>query len=158
MGNKLSYQIRLPQSLTHAKELLRGRTRDNKVLGKVNAAYAIETADEWLPRLGVEASNDGTDKVWAESAFVERRRDEVSEGGGSNLALLTQAIHVDLVAEQVADGADIGSEAREAHKDVAVAEDLGEVVGDGQGLHAETEIAGDGYAVLADHGNAGAAV
>ena len=40
----------------------------------------------------------------------------------------------------------------------AVGEDFGEIVGDGERLEAETEIAGDGYAVFSDHCYAGAAV
>ena len=35
---------------------------------------------------------------------------------------------------------------------------LGEVVGDCEGLETEAEIAGYGYAVLAGHGHAGAAI
>lgn len=153
-----TYHIRLPQTLTHAKELLRRGSRHDKVLGKVDAADAVEAADEGLARLGVEAGDDGGDKVGAEAALVERRGDEVGKGSGRDGALLAQAVHVDLVAEDVAHGADVGGQARQAEEDVAVLEDLGEVVGDGEGLEAEAEIACDGDAVLADHGDGGAAV
>jgi len=74
------------------------------------------------------------------------------------LALLAQAVHVDLVTEQLADGLDIGGETSQAKVYVAVVEDLREVVGDSQGLETEAEIAGDGDTVLADHGNTGTAV
>jgi hypothetical protein len=40
----------------------------------------------------------------------------------------------------------------------AIGEDLGEVVADGEGLEAEAQVAGDGDAVFADHGDAGTAV
>ncbi len=39
-----------------------------------------------------------------------------------------------------------------------VGEDLGEVVGDCEGLEAEAKVAGDGYAVFSDHCYAGAAI
>ena len=74
------------------------------------------------------------------------------------MTLLTQAVHVDLVTEQLADSLDIGGETSQAKVHIAVVEDLGEVVGDGQGLETEAEIAGDGDTVLANHGNAGTAV
>lgn len=40
----------------------------------------------------------------------------------------------------------------------AVREDLGEVVADRQRLHAQSQVARDRHAVLADHGYAGSAV
>jgi hypothetical protein len=153
-----TYQIRLPQTLAHAKQLLRRRARHDKVLCKVDAANAVEAADEGLSRLGVQAADNGRDKVRAEAALVEGGGDEVGKGARGDGALLAQAVHVDLVAEEVADGADVGGQAGQAQEDVAVLEDFGEVVGDGQGLEAEAEIAGDGDAVLADHGDAGTAV
>ena len=42
--------------------------------------------------------------------------------------------------------------------DVAVAEDLGEVVGHRERLEAEPEVARDGDATVADHGDTGTAV
>lgn len=74
------------------------------------------------------------------------------------MTLLTQAVHVDFVTEQLADSLDIGGETSQAEVYVAVVEDLGEVVGNSQGLETEAEIAGDGDTVLADHGNTGTAV
>lgn len=153
-----TYQIRLPQTLAHAKQLLGRCARHDKVLCKVDAADAVETADEGLARLRVQAGDDGRDEVRAEAALVEGGGDEVGKGARGDGALLSQAVHVDLVAEEVADGADVGGQAGQAQEDVAVLEDLGEVVGDGQGLEAEAEVAGDGDAVLADHGDAGTAV
>lgn len=70
------------------------------------------------------------------------------------MALFAQAVHVDLVAEEVRDGVNIGCKARQAKiGGGSEVEDLGEVVGDGQGLHAQAEVAGYGDAVLAHHGN-----
>jgi hypothetical protein len=64
-----------------------------------------------------------------------------------------------LVSEELRDSLDVGRKACEAEVDLrAVGEDLGEVVADGEGLEAEAQIAGDGDAILADHGNAGTAV
>jgi hypothetical protein len=64
-----------------------------------------------------------------------------------------------LVSEELGNGLDIGREACEAKVHLrAVGEDLGEVVADGEGLEAEAKVAGDGDAVLADHGDAGTAV
>lgn len=78
---------------------------------------------------------------------------------GGDIAFLAQAVHVDLVAEEVRDGVDIGGETSQAEVEGwGVVEDLGEVVGDGQGLHAQAEVAGDGDAVLAHHGDTGTAI
>lgn len=75
------------------------------------------------------------------------------------MALLAQAIHVDLVAEEVRDGIHVGCEASQTEiGGGGVVEDLGEVVGDGQGLHAQAEVAGNGDAVLAHHGDTGTAI
>lgn len=75
------------------------------------------------------------------------------------MALLAQAVHVDLVAEEIRDGVDVGCETSQAEVGGgSVVEDLGEVVGDCQGLHAQAEIAGNGDAVLADHGDTGTAI
>lgn len=154
-----THQIGLPQALTHAKQLLSRRATDNKVLGKVNAPNTVEAADERLARLGLQASYHRAHKVRAEALLVQGRRDEVGKGRGRNLALLAQAVHVDFVSEEVGDGGNIGGEAGKAKVHcLAVREDLGEVVGDGQGLETESEVAGDGDAVFAHHGYAGAAV
>ena len=64
-----------------------------------------------------------------------------------------------LVSEELGNGLDVGREACETKVHLrAVGEDLGEVVADGEGLETEAQIAGDGDAVLADHGDAGTAV
>lgn len=154
-----THQVGFPETLAHAEELLGGGAADDEVLGEVDAADGVEAADEGGAGLGVEAGDDGADEVGAEAALVEGGGDEVGEGGGGDGALLAQAVHVDLVAEQVRDGGHVGGEAGEPEEDgVAVLEDLGEVVGHGQGLQAEAQVAGDGHAVLAYHGHAGAAV
>ena len=75
------------------------------------------------------------------------------------MALLAQPVHVDLVAEQIGHGVDIGGETSQAEVGRrGVVEDLGEVVGDGQGLHAQPQVTGDGDAVLAHHGDTGTAI
>lgn len=153
-----TYHVRFPQVLAHAEQLLRRRARDDEVLGKVDTSYAIKAADERLPRLGIQAGDDGADEPGAEAALVEARADEVGEGAGRDVALLAEAVEVHLVAEEFGDARHVGREASEAQEDVAVLEDLGEVVGHGERLHAEAEVAGYGDAVLADHGDGGAAV
>lgn len=154
-----THKIRLPQTLTHAKQLLRRRPTDNKVLCKINAPNTIKPADKWLARLGVQPRNDGGDKPRTEAALVQGGRYKVGKGAGGDLALFAEAVHVYFVAEEVRDGGHVGGEAGEAEEDVvAVLEDFGEVVGDGEGLEAEAEVAGYGYAVFAYHCYAGAAV
>ena len=153
-----AYQIRLPQSFACTKQLVARRSADNEVLRKVNAPNAVEPADERLPRCLVDTRDDGADKVRTEPLLIQRRRDEVGHGLGRDVALLAQAVHVDFVAEQVGHGRHVGGESRQAQEYVAVLEDLGEVVRYCERLHAEAEIAGDGYAVLAHHGHTGAAV
>jgi hypothetical protein len=153
-----THQVRLPQTLARSKQLIARCSTDNKVLGKVNAPDAVEAANEGLPRRLVDAGNHRADKVRAEPLLVQRRRDEVGHGLRRDVALFAQPVHVDFEAEEVGDGGDIGGEARQAQEDVAVLEDLGEVVRDGEGLHAKTEIAGYGDAVLAHHGHTGAAI
>lgn len=154
----ITYQVGLPQALAHTEQLFGGGTADDEVLGEVDAADGVEAADEGLAGLGLEAGDDGTDEVGAEAALVQGRGDEVGEGGGRDVALLAQAVHVDLVAEQVGDGGHVGGEAGQTEEDVAVLEDLGEVVGHGQGLQTQAQIAGYGNAVLAHHGHAGATI
>ena len=153
-----TYQVRLPQAFAHAKQLLRSRAADNKVLGKVYAPDAIETANEGLAGLGLESGHDGRDEVWPEAALVQARRNEVRKGPRRDVALLAQSVQVNLVAEKIRDGRHVGSEPRQPQEYVAVLKHFGEVVGDGEGLEAEAEIAGDGDAVLADHGDTGASV
>lgn len=153
-----SYQIWLPKTLARSKQLVARGPADDKVLREIDTPDAIEAADEGLPGLLVDAGDDGADEEGPEPALVQGAGDEVCEGGRRDVALLAQAVHVDLVAEEVGDGAHVGGQARQAQVHVAVVEDLGEVVGDGQGLETETQVAGYGDAVLADHGHAGAAI
>jgi hypothetical protein len=152
------YQIWLPQPLASTEQLVARCSTDNEVLRKVDAPNAVKAANEWLSRRLVDSRNHRADKVGAESLLVQRRRHEVGHGLGGDVALLAQAVHVDFVAEQVRDGVDIGGEACQSEEDVAVLEDLGEVVGHGEGLHAETQVAGDGDTVLAHHGHGGTTV
>lgn len=75
------------------------------------------------------------------------------------MALLAQPVHVDLVTEEIGDSIDISSQSSQAEVGGGgVIEDLGKIVGDGQGLHAQAEIACDGNAVLAHHGDTGTAI
>jgi len=130
------YQIRLPQALACSEQLIARRATDDEILRKVDASDTVEAADERLPGLWVEARDDGADEVGAEAALVEGGGDEVGEGRGRDGPLLAQAVHVDFVAEQVGHGDHVGGEAGQAEVDGAVGEDLGEVVGHGEGLQA----------------------
>lgn len=75
------------------------------------------------------------------------------------MSLLSESVQVNLVTKEIGHGDNVGRKAGQAKvHGRGVVEDLGEVVGDGYGLHAETEIAGDCNAVLARHGDAGTAI
>jgi hypothetical protein len=154
----MTYQIRLPQSFTSTKQLITCSSTDDEVLGEVDTPNTVEAADERLSRGLVDSCNDWADEVRAKSLLIQRRGDEVRHGLWADVALLAQAVHVYFVAEEVRDGSNICGESRQTQKDVAILEDLGEVVGDCEGLHAEAEIASNGHAVLANHGYRGAAV
>jgi hypothetical protein len=154
-----TYQIGFPETLAHAEELFGRGAADDEVLGEVDAADGVEAADEGAAGLGVEARDHGADEVRAEAALVQGGGHEVGEGAGGDGPLLPQPVHVHLVPEQVGHRGDVGRQPRQAQEHaVAVLEDLGEVVGDGQGLQAETQVAGYRHAVLAYHGDCGAAV
>lgn len=106
----------------------------------------------------IDARNHGADKVRPKALLVQTRRHQVRHRLRGDLPFLAQAVHVDFEAQEIADGIDVGGEAGEPEVDVTVGEDFGEVVGNGQGLQAEAEVAGDGDAVFADHGDAGSAI
>lgn len=77
----------------------------------------------------------------------------------ADVAFFSEAVHVDFVAEGVGDGLDVCGESRQAEVGGrAVREDFGEVVGYGERLHAEAQVAGNGDAVFAHHGDKSAAV
>lgn len=107
----------------------------------------------------IDSRNDGGHEIRTESSLVQTRADEVRQSLWGNVSFFTESVHVDLVAEQIGDGGHIGSEARDTEiSRWCVVEDLGEVVGYRQGLHAESEITGDCDAVFSHHGHAGTAV
>ena len=130
----------------------------NEVFREIDAADTVEPADEWLSRCLVDTRNNRAHEVGSEPSFVQTRADEVGHSLWADVPLLAQAVHVDFVAEEIRDGGYVGCETCETQEDISVLEYLREVVGDGEGLHAEAEIAGDGNAILAHHGNTGAAV
>lgn len=158
LGTHIPYQIRLPQALARPEQLITRRATDDEILRKVNASNTIKAADKRLPRLRIEPRDDGTDEVRPEAALVQGAGDEVRERRGRDRPLLAQAVHVDFVAEEVGHGGHVGGEARQPEVDGAVGEDLGEVVGHGEGLEAEAQVARDGDAVFAHHGDAGSAI
>ena len=107
----------------------------------------------------VDPREHRADEVGPEALLVQAARDKVRERLRADVALLTQPVHVDFVAEEVGHGAHVGGEAREPEVERGcVGEDFREVVGYGEGLQAEAQVAGDGDAVAPDHGHAGAAV
>lgn len=153
-----AYQVWLPQSLASSEQLIARCSADNEILGEVDATNAVKPTDKRLPCGLVDPCNHRADKVWAEALLIQRRRHEVRHGLRADVALFAEPVHVDFVAEEIGDSRDIGGETCQAEEDVAVLEDLGKVVRDGEGLHAESQIAGYGNAVLAHHGYRGAAV
>lgn len=102
MGN--TYEIGFPETLAGSEELITGGTTDDEVLGKVDTANTVKAADKRLPGSVVDSGNDGADKVWTETALVERARHEVGHCLRRDLAFLAETVHVDLVAEEFADG------------------------------------------------------
>ncbi len=82
----------------------------------------------------INPRDDGTDEIRPEALLVQAARDQVGHGLRRDGALLAQPVHVDFVAEEVGDGGHVGGEACEAEVDVAVGEDLREVVGYREGL------------------------
>jgi hypothetical protein len=155
----LTYQIRFPQPFTRPEQLITRRPRHDKILSEINAANTVKPAYEWLPGRMVDSCQHRTDEERPKPPLIQTATDEVGERLGRDLSFLAETVHVDFVAEEVGDGAHVGREAGES--EVAgrcVVEDLGEVVRDGEGLQAETEIAGYGHAIFADHCNAGAAI
>lgn len=137
MHRQKPYQIRLPQPLAHSKELITGRARNDKVLGEINAANTVKAADERFPRSLVYASHHRADKIGTEAALVQAGADQAGHGLWADVSLFSQTIHVDFVAEEVADGGDVGGQAGEAEIDaVREGEDLGHIVGHGKSLHA----------------------
>jgi len=111
---KGTHQIRLPETFTSTEQLIARRATDNKVLRKINTANAIEAANKRLSGLLVDARNDGAHEEGTESALVQRARDEVGHGGGGDVALFAQAVHVDFVTEEIRDRVDIGGQPRQA--------------------------------------------
>lgn len=106
----------------------------------------------------VQPCNHRAHKIWPKPLLIQTGRHQIRHRLRRYLALLAQAVHVDFVAEEVGDGGDVGGEAGETEVDVAVGEDFGEVVRDGEGLQAQAQVAGYGYAVFAYHSYAGAAI
>jgi hypothetical protein len=154
-----THQIRLPQPLTRPEQLVTRRPRHDEILCKINAPNTVKPAYERLSGRMIDSSQHRTDEERAKPPLVETAADQIGERLGCDLSLLAEPVHVDFVAEEVGYGADVGRQTGEP--EVArrgVVEDLGEVVGDGEGLQAEAEVAGYGDAVFADHCDAGAAI
>ena len=177
-------EVRLPEALACAEELVRGGAGNDEVFGEIYASDRVESRKAYcqirkleistavsfpsvlyiptnkrLPRSLVDARDHGTHKPRAKPPLVQTTAHQIGERLRTDISLFPQPVHVDFVSEELADGADVGREPREAEVDLrAVGEDFGEVVGDGEGLEAEAQVAGDGYAVLAYHCYAGAAV
>ena len=108
IDERKTYKIRLPQTLTHAKQLIGRRPADNKVLCEINAPDAIKPADERLARFGLQSRDDRTDKVRAEALLVQRAADQIGEGARGDVPLLAQAVEVGLVAEEIRHGGHVG--------------------------------------------------
>ena len=138
--------------------MVTGRTTDNEILRKINAPNTIKPADKWLSTLLIDACHNRTDEVRTESLLVERTGDQIGHRRRRDVALLAETVHVDFIAEEIGDCGDVGGKASETQVDIAVGEDLGEVVRDGEGLETETEIAGYGNTILSDHCDASTAI
>jgi hypothetical protein len=155
----LSYQVRLPQPFACAEQLITRRARHDEVLRKVDAPNTVKPADERLPTRMVDPCQHRTDEERPKPPLIQTRAHEVGERLGADVALLSQSVHVHFVAEEVGYRQDVCRQTCQAEVDAgAVLEDFREVVRYCERLKAQAEIAGDRYAVFADHGHAGAAV
>lgn len=96
-----TYQIGLPETFTGTKQLVTGGTSYNEVFGKVDTSNAVESANKRLPRCMIDSSEDWTDEPRTESSFVKTGGNQVGQSLGGNVALFSQSIHVDFVAESV---------------------------------------------------------
>lgn len=153
-----SYQIWLPKTLTHSKQLITRRSAYYEVLCEIDTSDTVKAANKRLPARMVDARYYWRDKVRTKPPLIQTAGHEVGHGLGRDGALFAETVHVYFVAEEIGDGGDVGGEAGETQVDIAEREDLGVVVGDGEGLETEAEIAGYGYTVFSDHGYAGTAV
>ena len=153
-----AYQVWLPESFTRPEQLVTGSPAHDKVFCKIDTSNTVKAADERLSRGMVDAGNHWTNKVRAESFLIQCRAHKVRHGLRGYGSLLAQAVEVHFVTKEIGDSGDVGSKASEAEVDRAVGEYFGEGIGDCEGLHAQAQVAGDGDAVLADHGDAGTAV
>ena len=151
--------VRLPEGLAHAEELLLGGAADDAVLRGGLAPDEVHVAEVGLAGLGVEPGHDGLDEEGAEAALVEHVGDHGREGLGAHGAALAELVHLDPELDLLEDGLGVGDEAGQADPEVGGdLEDLGEVGGDGAQLDAEARVRGERHAVLALHGDHGAAV
>lgn len=100
-GGNETYQIRLPQPFARAKKLITRRARNDKILGVINTADAIEAADKRLARRAIDARHHGADKKRAEAFLVQAGGDQVGHGLRRDGPLLAQSVHVDFEPEEV---------------------------------------------------------
>lgn len=133
----LTHQVWLPQTLTGAKKLLARCPTDNEVLCEIDTADGIEPADEWLPGCVVDSGHHRTDKIRTKPPLVQGRADQIGKCLRGDMSFLTEAVHVDFVAEEIRNCSNVCCKTSQAKVDRgSVVEDLGEVVGYSQGLHA----------------------
>lgn len=66
-----THQIRLPQTFTGTEQLFAGRSAHDEVLGKVDTADAVKSADERLAGRLVDTTDDRTDKKRSEALLVQ---------------------------------------------------------------------------------------
>merc|ERR1711939_70746 len=151
-------QVRLPQRLCHALNLLRCCPAADKVLGKVEAANQVGGGDERLVR-AVQASDDGLDEPVAKASLVQRARDQVRERLGLYCALLLHLVQVETLPQLVLDRDHVRRQSCQSKvRLVGCLEDLLKVGSNRQRLVAETQVARDRDAVFPTHRTGGAAV
>ena len=105
-------QILFPQPLASPEELITRRAADDEVFCVIDAADGVETADERVSRLAVQAGNHRRYEPRAETALVEGGADELGKCLGGDGSLFAQAVQIRFVAERGVDGGDVGREAR----------------------------------------------
>mmetsp|Transcript_34897 Transcript_34897/g.87908 ORF Transcript_34897/g.87908 Transcript_34897/m.87908 type:complete len:250 (+) Transcript_34897:54-803(+) len=154
----LRLHVRPPRGLAHAVERIGGGARHHKVSGGFHRPNGVHPAQVGRP-VALQPRNHRRAEVRPESFLVERGGDEVPEGGGLDVALLPQLVHVVLKLEALAQRLRVRPQARETQVQVVV--DLVHLLvvrGQCLELHAQPQVGADGNAVLAGHRHDGRAV
>lgn len=96
-----THQSWLPETLAGTKKLFTSCPTDNKILGKINTANTVKSANKWLTCRLVDSGHHRTDEERSKPSLIQRRTDQVGKRLWCNVAFLPEPVHVDLVTEQI---------------------------------------------------------